>query len=62
MIAFLRYWLLRSLKDAIVITTMGEDYIPNCKMMSLVVVLSLVRPCFVESGHARVHSSLLAES
>lgn len=38
-----RYWLLRSLKDAIVKTTMGADYIPKCKMMSLVVVFALVR-------------------
>ncbi|CAM9435695.1 unnamed protein product, partial [Sphacelaria rigidula] len=36
------YWLLRSLKDAIVIATMGTKYIPKCKIMSLVVVFVLV--------------------
>eukprot|EP00903_Cladosiphon_okamuranus_P017115 g15768.t1 len=36
------YWLLRSLKDPIVATVVGVDYIPNCKMLSLVVVFSLV--------------------
>ena len=37
-----RYWLLRSLKDPIVATIVGVDYIPNCKMLSLVVVFTLV--------------------
>lgn len=37
-----RYWLLRSLKDPIVATIVGVDYIPRCKMLSPVVVLTLV--------------------
>jgi AAA family ATP:ADP antiporter len=36
------YWLLRSLKDPIVSTIVGVEYIPKCKMMSLVVVFALV--------------------
>ncbi|CAM9648266.1 unnamed protein product, partial [Phaeothamnion confervicola] len=36
------YWLLRSLKDPIVSTIVGVEYIPKCKMMSLVVVFVLV--------------------
>ncbi|CBJ29086.1 conserved unknown protein [Ectocarpus siliculosus] len=36
------YWLLRSLKDPIVATIVGVDFIPRCKMLSLVVVFSLV--------------------
>ncbi|CAN0028996.1 unnamed protein product, partial [Laminaria digitata] len=36
------YWLLRSLKDPIVGTILGVDYIPSCKMVSLVVVFFLV--------------------
>lgn len=37
-----RYWLLRSLKDPIVGTTIGIDRIPICKFLSLVVVFALV--------------------
>lgn len=37
-----RYWLLRSLKDPIVATIVGVEYIPKCKMLSLVVVFTLV--------------------
>ncbi|KAG5184352.1 hypothetical protein JKP88DRAFT_269750 [Tribonema minus] len=36
------YWLLRSLKDPIVATIVGVEYIPRCKMVSLVVVFALV--------------------
>jgi ATP/ADP translocase len=36
------YWLLRSLKDPIVSTIVGVEYIPKCKMVSLVVVFALV--------------------
>ena len=36
------YWLLRSLKDPIVAATLGVEYIPKCKMASLVVVFTLV--------------------
>lgn len=36
------YWLLRSLKDPIVSAILGVEYIPKCKMMSLVVVFVLV--------------------
>lgn len=37
-----RYWLLRSLKDPIVAAIVGVEYIPTCKMLSLVVVFTLV--------------------
>ncbi|CAM9492176.1 unnamed protein product [Pylaiella littoralis] len=36
------YWLLRSLKDPIVATIVGVQYIPKCKMLSLLVVFTLV--------------------
>jgi len=36
------YWLLRSLKDPIVSAILGVEYIPKCKMLSLVVVFGLV--------------------
>ncbi|CAM9616756.1 unnamed protein product [Chrysoparadoxa australica] len=36
------YWLLRSLKDPIVVSLMGAKYIPRCKIVSLAVVLLLV--------------------
>jgi len=36
------YWLLRSLKDPIVATIVGVEYIPKCKILSLFVVFGLV--------------------
>jgi len=36
------YWLLRSLKDPIVATINGVEYIPKCKILSLFVVFALV--------------------
>eukprot|EP01084_Bolivina_argentea_P110451 197218_1 len=36
------YWLLRSLKDPIVSTIVGVEYIPKCKILSLAVVFCLV--------------------
>ena len=41
-----RYWLLRSLKDPIVGTILGVEYIPRCKILSLAVVFCLVCPAF----------------
>ena len=36
------YWLLRSLKDPIISTIVGVQYIPTAKICSLFVVLTLV--------------------
>mmetsp|Transcript_27507 Transcript_27507/g.82583 ORF Transcript_27507/g.82583 Transcript_27507/m.82583 type:complete len:192 (-) Transcript_27507:3-578(-) len=36
------YWLLRSLKDPVIATICGVEYIPKAKMLSVVVVLVLV--------------------
>ena len=39
------YWLLRSLKDPVIATICGVEYIPLAKMLSVVVVLVLVFVC-----------------
>ena len=36
------YWLLRSLKDSVMVSLNGVEYIPQAKMVSLVVVTALV--------------------